>query len=93
MPAGVPIDEMLDSFNAMRDALRRDAAPLNERLRRVFREFRIVHGECDAIIVLPVPREDAHLKPVQPHRTAVFESGSVAIAGSGDLYEPAERIE
>jgi DNA invertase Pin-like site-specific DNA recombinase len=57
-PTETPTDAMLDAYNALRHVLEEDAAPLNERLKRIFDEFRIGLVDGDTIAVLPVLRPD-----------------------------------
>ena len=70
-----PADAMLDAFNDLKRRLDDDPAPLNERLRRIFQEFRIGLVDDGAMIaVLPVLLPDAietHAGPegaVEGHR-------------------------
>jgi hypothetical protein len=57
--AQTPTDAMLDAFNAIKAALDEGPAPINERLRRVFKEFRLARLDDGAISVLPVLAPDA----------------------------------
>jgi DNA invertase Pin-like site-specific DNA recombinase len=53
-------DAMLDAFSALKRTLGDEAAPLNERLRRIFKEFRIgLLDEGQTIAILPVLLPDA----------------------------------
>lgn len=58
-PAEAPTDAMLDVYNALRAVLLTDNAPLNERLKRIYAEFRIrTADDGQHYLVLPVLRPD-----------------------------------
>ena len=78
-PAEAPPDAMLDAYNALRKGLLTDNAPLNERLKRLYAEFRI-RNEPGAYLVLPVLRPDV----IETHADP---SGAIKVIdadGSGD---------
>jgi hypothetical protein len=49
---------MLDAYNSLRAVLMTDNAPLNERLKRLYAEFRIRTADYGHYLVLPVLRPD-----------------------------------
>lgn len=55
-----PTDAMLDVFSSLKRTLVDDTASLNERLRRIFQEFRIgLADDGETILILPVLMPDA----------------------------------
>jgi site-specific DNA recombinase len=80
-----PIDLMLDAGTELQRVLNEGGGPVNERLRRIFKEFRIGLVDDDTIAVLPVLLPDlieAHSDP---------DGMATVVAGGKTLKAPSQR--
>jgi hypothetical protein len=93
-PAEAPTDAMLDAYNSLRAVLMTDNAPLNERLKRLYAEFRIRTADDGHYLVLPVLRPDVielHTDP-DGYIRAIDHEGSHLMVPPGDSDVPASPL-
>jgi DNA invertase Pin-like site-specific DNA recombinase len=94
-PAEAPTDAMLDAYNALRKVLLTDNAPLNERLKRLYAEFRIrTEPDERCYLVLPVLRPDVIETHADPSGAikVIDADGSRLMALPGDADTTASPL-